>query len=447
DEMTRILIKELNKAANRFINSVLNKLLLAFCVTVFTTIISAADLATDVEKVARQEYPTDTLYRAWLDYQKDEKSIVNFYQALPQKHLIELNRNNPKKATVTYFAKGGTDTDYILQSGGPDFYGLRFKQFGHSPIFFCVQEIPRDAWFSYGVNEFKRVKKSTLGGVEPTSMVHIDDGAVIGPDAPLSPYIHARANTPKGELKQLTFNSKFMGEGRRVVAYIPAAYNADVAHNLVIQFDGQNYARAPEHGAAWEGWSPMPTILDNLIHDKKIAPTITLFIQNQGNRSGDLLSEKMSDFVALELVDWARKNYNISKSTANIVVSGPSRGGFAAASTALRHSNLIGAVLSQSGSFYYRLQNEENWPVYPEFEGQLLLDYKHSAKLDIRFYLDVGLYDLGLGAVGTNRQLRDILDLKGYRVTYYQYKGGHSHLGWRHTLANGLISLLGEHQK
>jgi enterochelin esterase-like enzyme len=270
---------------------------------------------------------------------------------------------------------------------------------------------------------------------------------VIDPDAPLSPYIHPRANTPKGELKQLTFNSKFMGEERRVVVYTPAAYNADVAHNLVIQFDGQNYARSPEHGAAWEGWSPMPTILDNLIHDKKIAPTITLFIQNQGNRSGDLLSAKMSDFVALELVDWARKNYNISKSTANVVVSGPSRGGFAAASTALRHSNLIGAVLSQSGSFYYRLQDEENWPVYPEFEGQLLLDYKHSAKRDIRFYLDVGLYDLGLGAVGTNRQLRDILDLKGYRVTYYQYKGGHSHLGWRHTLANGLISLLGEHQK
>ncbi|MBU1438007.1 MAG: hypothetical protein KKF79_11635, partial [Gammaproteobacteria bacterium] len=195
--MTRILIKELNKALNialyRFINSVLNKLLLAFCVTVFTTTISAADLAADVEKIARQEYPTDTLYRAWLDYQKDEKSIVEFYQALPQKHLIELNRNNPKKATVTYFAKGGSDTDYILQSGGPDFYGLRFKRFGHSPIFFCVQEIPRDAWFSYGVNEFKRIKSSTVGGIEQTSMVHIDDGAVIGPDAPLSPYIHARA--------------------------------------------------------------------------------------------------------------------------------------------------------------------------------------------------------------------------------------------------------------
>jgi hypothetical protein len=172
--MTRLLTKELNstvnKAPNRFLNHMLNKILIVFCVTAFTLTISAADRAADVEKIARQEYPTDTLYKVWLDYQKDEKSIVKFYQALPQKHLIELNRNNPKKATVTYFAKGGSDTDYILQSGGPDFYGLRFKRFGHSPIFFCVQEISRDAWFSYGVNEFKRVKESTHNSIEQTSM-------------------------------------------------------------------------------------------------------------------------------------------------------------------------------------------------------------------------------------------------------------------------------------
>jgi len=422
----------------------LTKLLISLMLVFCAIAGNAAELDAADEKVARQEYPTGTLYKIWLDYKKDKVSVTRFYNDLAEKHVIELSKSTPKKATVTYFAKGSPDTDYILQSGGPDFYGLRFKQIGSSDIYFCAQEVPSDAWFAYGVNEFRRAKSSTISGIEQTSMVHIYDGAVIGPDAPLSPYIHAHPNVPKGGLKEFSLSSKFMGEERRVVAYIPAAYNANIAHNLVIQFDGQNYSRDPQHGAVWEGWSPMPTILDNLIYENKIAPTIALFIQNQGNRSGDLLSEKMSDFVALELVDWARKNFTIAKNSANVVVSGPSRGGFAAANTALRHSKVIGGVLSQSGSFYYTLQDEENWPVYPEFEGKLLLDYKRSAKLNIRFYLDVGLYDLGLGAVGTNRQLRDILELKGYEVTYYQYKGGHSHLGWRHTLANGLIRLLGK---
>lgn len=398
------------------------------------------------EKLARAEYPTNTLYKIWLAQQKDANAALEFFNNLPERHLIELAANDPKVATVTYFAKGDADTDYIMQSGGPDFYGLRFKRIGNSDIYFCTQTIPRDAWFIYGVNEFKRSKVSGTFGVAQTSMVHIDDGAVIGPDAPLSPYIQNITGTPQGTLREVMIHSKAMGEQRKIQIYTPAEYNPKIAHNLVLQFDGQNYAAEPEQEPVWQGWTPTPTILDNLIHQQQIAPTIAIFIHNQGHRSADLISDKMTDFVALELVSWARQHFNISAESKNIVVSGPSRAGFAAANTAFRHPNIVGSVLSQSGSFYYTLQPQENWPVYPEFEGKLVLDFKHSDKRDVHFYLDVGLYDLGLGAVGTHRQLRDVLELKGYHVDYYQYNGGHAHLGWRHTLARGFISLLGKQQ-
>jgi len=220
-------------------------------------------------------------------------------------------------------------------------------------------------------------------------------------------------------------------------------YNENRPHNLVIMFDGQNYAADTDAAELWKGWTPTPTILDNLIDQKKIEPTIALMIWNQGNRKNDLINDKMSDFVALELVDWARSHYNIHPEAEKVIVSGSSRGGFAAANVALKYSNIVGGVLSQSGSFYYTKQDEENWPVYPEFEGKLIIDYKHSPKLPIRFYLSVGLYDLGIGRVGANRQMRDILELKGYSVKHNEYKGGHSHVNWRHTLPSGLISLLG----
>lgn len=409
------------------------------------TTVHANSMSSDQEKAVRTEYPTETLFKIWSNEQRNKGSALVYFDSLADKHIVEVNESVPQTVRVTYFAKGSAETDYLMQEGGPDLYGLRFKRIGRSELYFCIQDIPRDAWFSYRVNEFKRVKIPGMGDVERTSVASIHEGSVVGPDAPLSPYIQAKSEAPKGLMREFVLDSKHMGEPRRIQVYVPFAYDPHVAHRLVLQFDGQNYsAPVGEVQASWQAWTPMPTILDNLIHQKKIGPTVAVFIRNQGNRSGDLVSTKMTDFVALELLAWVRANYNISPNPKHVVASGPSRGGFAAAHTAFRHSSLVGGVLSQSGSFYYTLQDKENWPIYPEFEGKLVQDLKRSPRLDVNFYLDVGLYDLGLGAVGTNRQFRDILELKGYRVEYYQYKGGHSHLGWRHTLAKGLISLLGE---
>ncbi|MCL1079706.1 esterase family protein [Parashewanella spongiae] len=416
-------------------------ILLSLLIFTFTQATNVNAVTQEDEQIARTEYPTNTLYKIWLDQQINDNAALDFYNTLTEKHILELNKEN--KATVTYFAKGSDDTEYIMQSGGPDFYGLRFKQIGKSGIYYCLQAIPLDAWFAYGVNEFKRIKVQGSTDLEKTVMEHIYDGAVIGPNAPLSVHVQYRRGVPKGTIHKFTLESKFMNEKREIQIYLPADYNQNVAHNLVFQLDGQNYSKGAEQDPIWHGWTPLPTILDNLIYEQKIGPTIAVFIVNQGNRSKELISERMTDFIALELLPWFKENYNIVSNPKNIVVSGPSRAGFTAANTALRHSNLIGSVLSQSGSFYYTLNENRNWPIYPEFEGKLLSNYKLSAKKAIQFYLDVGLYDLGLAVVGTNRQFRDVLQLQGYQVDYYEYKGGHSHLGWRHTIANGLISLIG----
>ncbi len=45
--------------------------------------------------------------------------------------------------------------------------------------------------------------------------------------------------------------------------------------------------------------------------------------------------------------------------------------------------------------------------------------------------------------LGTNRELRDVLLLKGYSVTYKEFDSGHEYIWWRGSFADGLILLLG----
>ncbi len=46
--------------------------------------------------------------------------------------------------------------------------------------------------------------------------------------------------------------------------------------------------------------------------------------------------------------------------------------------------------------------------------------------------------------IGTNNILKDVLIEKGYDVYFEYFNSGHDYLSWGETLANGLISLIGE---
>lgn len=330
-----------------------------------------------------------------------------------------------------------------MQSGGPDFYGLRFKRLGLSDIYFCVQRIPRDAWFIYGVNEFTKETVSGNNTLYKTEMRHIYDGAIIGPDAPLLDFKKLADALPKGKLSEVTINSRYMKGERKIQVYLPANYKPNQIHSLIIQLDGNRFSTHSVDQPVWRAWTPLPLVLESLINSNKIPPTIVVFVPNQGQRSKDLIDDAMTDFIALELLPWTKDQFSISSSEKDIVISGPSRAGFTAMNTALRHPNKVASVLTQSGSFYYTRTEAQNWPIYPKFEGELLNRFKQTQLKHLKFYMDVGLYDLGLAAVGTNRQLRDILELKGFDVSYYEYNGGHAHLGWRHTIGKGIEELLG----
>lgn len=396
-------------------------------------------LSDNTKRITKKELPTKTLYNLWEYSLTDENAINSFIAKKTDRHIIEPIEGNDKDMLITYFCIPNDNTEYVMLSGGPDFLGLRFQRLPNTKLHFVTQRVPKDARFNYGFNYFNLDKAGPNEEIEIRNVEHAYDGTVEMPNAPKQIYIGERENVDKGKVIPTSIKSKILNEERKITIHTPANYNPKLEHNLVIIFDGESYGARPNRRSR----IPAPTIIDNLISDKEIPPTVTVLVWSMGKRNKDLISELFGDFIATELIPWMRSKYNIHTTSDKVILAGSSRGGFAASFIALNHSDVIGNVLSQSGSYWIKGTNNENHWIYPEDNGKLISAYMDSERLPIKFYMDIGLYDAGASMLGMNRQFRDILKTKGYNVNYQEFKGGHNYINWRGTLSNGLISLIG----
>ena len=118
----------------------------------------------------------------------------------------------------------------------------------------------------------------------------------------------------------------------------------------------------------------------------------------------------------------------------------------AAAHLALKHPEVFGCALSQSGSFWFDPAVGSGYAATYDLQtGALTRQFADSPRLPVRFYLEVGLFEQGAvhNMVLENRRLRDLLLAKGYPVAYSEFLGGHDVCCWRGSIADGLIALLG----
>lgn len=181
-----------------------------------------------------------------------------------------------------------------------------------------------------------------------------------------------------------------------------------------------------------------------MIGAHEIRPAIAVFVLNMGRRNRDLTGDPaFANFIAEELVPWMRSRYAIHPGPGAVAVGGSSFGGFAASYTALLHSDVIGNVISQSGAYWITRDWQSVRPPYPHDTGMLIEEFKSRPHLPIRFYLEVGRFDLGAALLGANRELRDVLQVKGYEVDYREFDGGHDIAQWRSSLGDALISIFG----
>jgi enterochelin esterase family protein len=243
-----------------------------------------------------------------------------------------------------------------------------------------------------------------------------------------------RAGVAEGTLVHERLDTVALGGSRRVSVYRPAGVRTDGLPTLVV-FDGFLSRTVLR----------IPTTLDNLIGAGRIPPLLALFVSspNDSRRDDELQpGSSIVDFCTLELMPWAQRQWKVSPDPEDHVIAGSSRGGLAAADVALRAPDVFGAVISQSGSFW--------WPSPQQGEPEWLIrEYAKRPVVPLRFYLDVGTREQMPGPGGApsqlvvNRKMRDTLQDRGYPVAYAEYPGGHDYVNWRRTFADALVAIFG----
>ena len=253
------------------------------------------------------------------------------------------------------------------------------------------------------------------------------------PKAPPQPWIVPRADVPKGVVESHTISSTILQNERQAWVYTPPGYNTSgEPYNILLLFDGYAYCE----------FIPTPTILDNLLAADRLPPFVAVMLDSSpGARNQELLCyPPFVDFLEWELMPWLHEQYHVTSDPQHTIVGGSSAGGLAAAFVGLHAASTFGNVLSQSGSFWW------NWDPEEKIAQQWLThQFAISPKQPLNFYIDVGRLERipGYDLLLVNRHFHDVLQAKGYNVTYAELGGGHEYLSWRGGFSDGLIALLG----
>jgi enterochelin esterase-like enzyme len=181
-------------------------------------------------------------------------------------------------------------------------------------------------------------------------------------DYVLGPNSRPRAGVPTGEILTGKWVSEnvYPGTERDYWVYLPAGYDANRPHALMVFQDGGNYQKK-------DGQFRVPVVFDNLIHDKAIPPIIGVFLnpgtfpaaeattKPRSNRSFeyDSLGDQYARFLLDEVLPGLseRHKLNITSDPNLRAIGGISSGGICAWTVAWERPDSFRKVLSHVGSF------------------------------------------------------------------------------------------------
>lgn len=366
--------------------------------------------------------------------------------------LIEELQGDTKHCLVTFIYRAEEEVKNVILIPPVDwenFLKYRMEQLLNTDLWYISCKIKNDIRFDYTISVNDSLIDNDEGWKKrEENLIHDrlnkkclvfneDDGTqkkvsyVVMPKAIEHVWVKEKLNILKGNINEYKFDSEKFNKSRRIRIYTPYGYKkTNKPYKFLILTDGDEYINVLS----------AKTVLDNLIASKMIPPIVTLFIDSTDTRDEELTcNENFIDIIINELIPWVREKYNISHMAKDGVIGGLSLGGLTATYLGLKHSNVFGNVLSQSGAYWYKpkcFKADENvcW---------MSAEFDKIEKLPLKFYLNTGVLEEKENMIGVNKNLRDTLESKGYEVKYEEFNSGHDYLCWGETLASGLISLIG----
>jgi enterochelin esterase family protein len=273
-----------------------------------------------------------------------------------------------------------------------------------------------------------------------------DGNYFVAPPYANAPEDTPRADTPKGTIYHFTMNSTdsklYTGISktmpgtvpyeRRVTVYVPSQYVPGTPAPFLVSQDSMG-----------NGGHLLPTILDNMIADKRLPALVAIMIDSGGGDSKgsergleyDAVSGRYAEFIESEVLPRITADYHVNF-TANPdgrMTMGGSSGGAAAFTMAWFHPELYHRVLTYSGT--YVAQEFPDNPASPHGAWEY---HEHfipgSPAKPLRIWMEVGENDLRShdpestyhNWVMANERMAAALKAKGYRYQYVFAQGaGH----------------------
>jgi enterochelin esterase family protein len=241
------------------------------------------------------------------------------------------------------------------------------------------------------------------------------------PDYAFPQEVIPREDVTPGDLSPPTvIASANLGYGVSYQVYTPAGYDALADLPSIYVTDAHEYVD-PRMGS-------MPTVLDNLIADRRIEPVLAVLIDprdpetGRNRRESELLSNPAyAAFLAQELVPTIDGAFKTHSAPDRRAILGVSYGGVNAAYCGWAYPKIFHLVAMQSPAF------AADETIYGR--------YATTDKLPLRIFISTG-YPWDLDA----RAMKAILQEKGYDLVYLEVPEGHSWGQWRAQLDDLLIA-------
>ena len=220
----------------------------------------------------------------------------------------------------------------------------------------------------------------------------------------------------RGKLDSLQFESKILGNTRKVEVYLPPEYE---------QSDHRYPAIYVNYGRQAVQMANMPNTLDNLI-GKSVSPVIAVFIHalNSFQEYARERKKEYAQMIVEELVPHIDKNYRTLANAESRAFMGGDEGGFSAFFTAFKHPGVFGMLAGQSTH------------LYPPEGVELSNIITNPERQDLKIYLDWGKYDFRSTAnefnwIEDNQKFAALLKEKGYTISGGQVNDGFDWPSWR----------------